>query len=530
MCGIYLRIERQQGDYSRQQQSFEEFSAMRHRGPDSSIFCVKELQLGHERYEVHYGFHRLAINDRSDAANQPFTYEDGSFAMCNGEIYNFAQLQEKQLASYPFRSRSDCEVLFPLYEQYGVQMVDYLDGVFALVLYSAQEKCFYIARDSLGEKPLYIGISEDSLVIASELKAAIHNEVQQFPPGTYAVIRGLGSVNCTQFFEYPTLGSQPISFTASVEALQEKLVDAVAKRLMSDVPVGVLLSGGIDSSGVAAIAAQLYPGQLKTFSIGVADSTDLHYARRVADYLGTEHHEVQVSIEDALKEADAIIRVIETFNPVLVPNHILLYFLAKYIREKTDVRVLLDGIGPDEALGGYRFFAEAPSEAAYDEEIQHQVQDLHKTELLGERTFAAFGLETRSPYLDTALLRFLLALPTEYRMSRSAYTNYEVKEKLLLRKALTGRLPREILERGKVPMPEGVGKVYLDTFEQAICDRVQEQVFKQEQQQFPLLHRTEYYYKQIFYNHFPWATQVVCGVQHAPWRSYQPNAVVYENT
>jgi asparagine synthase (glutamine-hydrolysing) len=528
MCGIYLRIERQQGDLARQQQAFAEFAAMQHRGPDSSLFQVKQLSLGNQPYEVHYGFHRLAINDRSDAANQPFTDPDGSFAMCNGEIYNFAQLRAKHLAAYTFRSGSDCEVLLPLYQQYGVQMVDHLDGVFALVLYSAAEQCLYIARDPLGEKPLYIGVSDDSLVIASELKAAAHSEVQQFPPGSYGVIYGLGAVSCVQFFEYPAPPptNSPISFPAAVTAFRAKLHEAVAKRLISDVPVGVLLSGGIDSSGVAALAAQHYPGQLKTFSIGVADSTDLKYARIVADYLGTEHHEIHVDVETALQAADAIIQVIETFNPVLVPNHILLYYLAKYIRETTDVRVVLDGTGPDEALGGYRFFVDAPSEAAYEAEVRQQVQDLHKTELLGERAFAAFGLETRSPYLDQALLTLALSLPTAYRLPRSAYTNHEIQEKRLLRRALAGYLPPEIIDRRKVPMPEGAGQAFLNDFEQAICNRVPDQALAQARQQFPHLHRTEYYYKQVFYKHFPWAKRVVCGVEHADWRSYQPNSVI----
>jgi asparagine synthase (glutamine-hydrolysing) len=330
-----------------------------------------------------------------------------------------------------------------------------------------------------------------------------------------------------QYFEVFPKQRHLMGFDEAAKGLRNVLEKSVQKRLADQIPVGVLLSGGIDSSGIAALAALNTSARIQTFTIMIEGlpNEDIKYARIVADYIGSIHHEISISLKEIFQNIDNLIQVIETYNLEVIPNHMLVYFVGKYVHENTSVKVLLDGTGPDEALGGYWFFDETWSVLEFERETVKQLRDIHRTELLAERALSRFGLESRYPYLDKELVRYLLDLPADYKVSLSKYTNGRKIEKFILRKALEGLLPSDIQFRKKLGMTHGAGENFEYLFDQEIKRRLG----VDEKQENALSHSRilglETYYKQVFFNFFPFAQTVECSVSPSDWRKDDPLAI-----
>jgi asparagine synthase (glutamine-hydrolysing) len=525
MCGIYLNLDKNESSQS----LWTLFMKSRYRGPEMSSFFTKQIFLRDE-LPVHcdYGFHHLRINDTSELSNQPFIDSDGSFCICNGEIYNYQSLQQQYLPEYTFRSQSNCEIILPLFKKLGASFINQLDGEFSIIIYSAVDQSFFIARDPIGTRPLYVACSDTQFQVASELKSINLTNVRHFPPGNYLILSSISSrLEFQEYFELCPKNRHLISFEKAAEGLRHILEKAVKKRLAAQVPVGVLLSGGVDSSGIAALASRHTTSRIHTFTIMIEGlpNEDAKCARVVADHIGSIHHEIKVSLQEIFSKIDDLIYIIETYNLEVIPNHILVYLVGKYVRENTSVKVLLDGTGPDEALGGYWFFHDASSELEFEEETIKQLKDIHKTELLSDRALAHFGLESRYPYLDKELVRYLLDLPADYKSLLSKHTNGKKIEKFILRKALEGLLPSNIQFRKKLGMTHGAGENFEYLFDQEIKRRLGIEDKKEDALSHARILGLETYYKQVFFNFFPFAQTVECSVSPSDWRKDDPLSI-----
>jgi len=408
------------------------------------------------------GFTRLAINGLTPAGNQPFSNGD-SWVICNGEIYNFKELATRW--NIPLaEGTSDCAVLLPLLANMTVtELCRTLDGVFAFVIVDAPRKQIIVARDPYGVRPLFQGRLGASTVFSSELKGLPNacRDVKPFPPGTWSTY----SVETGELLESQTYHSyQHVKMDACREyecakhVLRASLLSAVRKRLLSDRPIGALLSGGVDSSLIAAIAARelnRYGKKLHTFSIGMPGSTDLDYARKVADHIGSIHHPVIVTPEDFLKAISHVIHDIESYDITSVRASVGNWLIGKYIRENTDIKVVFNGDGADEIGGGYLYFNAAPSDEAFETEIERLLSEIHMYDVLrSDRSMASHGLEARTPFLDKNVVATWLAIPTRFRRPIPG----KQQEKLILREAfeLDRLIPDEVLFRKKEAFSDGV--------------------------------------------------------------------------
>lgn len=402
------------------------------------------------------GFHRLAIMGLHPEGMQPFGL-DGSWLVCNGEIYGFEKFKAALRGKYTFVSESDCEVLLPLYREYGTAMFAMLDAEFACVLYDAAEKTFVAARDPIGIRPLYYGYDPDgTIVFASEPKnlVGLVDRILPFPPGHY--------YKDGKFVCYADLTRVDKVCTDDLETvcanIREKLVRGVEKRLVADAKVGFLLSGGLDSSLVCAIAARRSAKPIRTFAIGMGeDAIDLKYARQVADHIGSDHTEVIISREDVLDALEPVVALLGTFDITTIRASIGMYLVCKTIHEKTDVRVLLTGEISDE-LFGYKYTDFAPSAEAFQKESEKRVRELHMYDVLrADRCISVNSLEARVPFGDLDFVRYVMAIDPEKKLNR-----YN-KGKYLLRHAFEGNwLPHDILYREKAAFSDAVGHSMVD--------------------------------------------------------------------
>ena len=379
----------------------QSFARIRDRGPDDSRLYDTGRGL--------LGFHRLSIMGPGANGMQPFTLGRDAL-VCNGEIYGFAALREKLKEKYPFHSESDCEVLLPLYREMGVEMFRTLDAEFALILYDGEREEFIAARDPIGIRPLYYGRDrEGAMVFASEPRALLPlcDTVLPFPPGHY--YRG------GEFVRYADVGAVEAPVEDDLESvcrnIREKLVRGVEKRLVADAPVGFLLSGGLDSSLVCAIAARHSAAPIRTFAIGMAhDAIDLKYARQVADYLGSAHTEVLMTGEQVLSTLEELIATLGTYDITTVRASMGMYLLCRYIHRHTDIRVLLTGEVSDE-LFGYKYTDFAPSAAAFQAESAKRMRELHVYDVLrADRCISDNALEARVPFGDLDFVRYVMAV------------------------------------------------------------------------------------------------------------------------
>ncbi len=418
------------------------------RGPDMSRF--------YETEEGFVGFHRLAIMGLTVSGMQPFT-KGKNFCVCNGEIYGFRE--EKRLLEeegFSFASDSDCEILLPMYELYGVNMFARLDAEFACVIYDGERKEYIAARDPIGIRPLYYGyLSGGEIAFASEPKnlVSICKKVMPFPPGHYySQGRFISYRDVTKVEE--TVGDD---LDTVCKNIREKLVKGVIKRLDADAPVGFLLSGGLDSSLVCAIAQKALPQPIRTFAVGMEkDAIDLKYAKQAADYIGSRHTEIYMTREEVLAALDFVVKTLATFDITTVRASMGMYLICKKIHEQTDVRVLLTGEVSDE-LFGYKYTDFAPSAEEFQRESEKRVRELHMYDVLrADRCISVNSLEARVPFGDLDFVQYVMSVDPSLKM------NVYGKGKYLLRRAFEGELPNELLWREKAAFSDAVGHSMVD--------------------------------------------------------------------
>jgi asparagine synthase (glutamine-hydrolysing) len=417
-------------------------SLVRHRGPDAEGMFVSQNGSGV------LGHRRLSIMD-PEGGDQPIYNETKNMAViANGEIYNFPHLRPELIKQHKFYTTSDSEAMVHLYEDHGVSMVEHLDGMYAFVI--ADEGNFYAARDPIGIKPLYLGERNGSLIFASELKAFPSNcdMVQEFPPGTFFH----SAQGFSTFYTVPELLSRQAPVEDYIEEIRETLETAVVKRLMSDVPLGAFLSGGLDSSLIAALARK-HMDQLHTFSVGIEGSRDLEAARVVSNHLDTIHHEYILTEQEVREKLPEIIYYLESFDQDLVRSAIPCYFTSRLAADY--VKVILTGEGADELFGGYSYYKDIGDSEFLHRELRRSVSSLHNINLQRvDRMTMAHAIEGRVPFLDLTMIRLGQLIPPEMKIAGSPPI-----EKWILRKAFEDLLPREIIWRVKEQFDEGSGTV-----------------------------------------------------------------------
>jgi asparagine synthase (glutamine-hydrolysing) len=495
MCGILAIIGKGKDEQVVKQLS----KRMSHRGPDESDIHVAENGhiLSHER---------LSIIDLH-SGRQPIQGCKTAWMVHNGEIYNHQELRDTVLKDHTFRSKSDSEVIVHLYEKLGYDFVHMLDGDFAFVVIDGDD---YIAgRDPLGVKPLYYGMDDRGrMYFASEMKPIADQckTFATFPPGHYYTAEtGFVKYYTPEYEDYKNCDAE-VDYTA----LRESLIEATRKRLMSDVPIGVLLSGGLDSSLTSSIAARLLKEkgkELHSFSIGLdQEAPDAVAARKVAEFLGTKHHEIHFTIQQGIEILDKLIWHLETYDVTSVRASTPMYFLSKAITDR-GVKVVLSGEGADEIFGGYLYFRNAPSTEEFTKETIERVQKLFTADLLrADKSTMAHGLEARVPFLDKDFLDVAMAIKGEEKQPKT----YDGKEKYILRKAFDTPadpyLPEEVLWRQKEQFSDGVGYNWIDTLIEYCASQVTEEQMATAATLFPYntpATKEAYYYRTIFHKYYP---------------------------
>ncbi len=476
------------------------FEKTRSRGPDATRVADTGQGL--------LGFHRLAIMGLDESGMQPFEL-DGSYVVCNGEIYGFEALRAQLSSKYRFCSGSDCEILLPMYREYGVSMFAMLDAEFALILYDAQTKEFIAARDPIGIRPLYYGYDRAGvLVLASEAKnlVGLCPRIRPFPPGCYY----RGGV----FVRYTDIAAPQDIHRGDVDGIcrniREKLIAGVEKRLVSDAGVGFLLSGGLDSSLVCAIAARRSDRPIHTFAIGMStDAIDLKYAREVADWIGSEHHEVYMTREQVLASLEEVVALLGTYDITTIRASIGMYLLCRWIHENTDLRVLLTGEVSDE-LFGYKYTDFAPSAAAFQAEAEKRVRELHMYDVLrADRCISVNSLEARVPFGDLDFVRYVMSIDPELKRNRWG------KGKYLLRRAFEGDwLPPGILDREKAAFSDAVGHSMVDDLKEYAESLYSDEEFQQRRSRYDFAQpftKESLLYRELFEKYYPGQAEMVAG-------------------
>ena len=403
------------------------------------------------------GFHRLAIMGLTPSGMQPFQYRN-SYVVCNLEIYGFEKLKEELSEKYTFKSDSDCEILLPMYQEYGTDMFSMLDAEFACIIYDGDTREFIAARDPIGIRPLYYGYDKDGAVIfASEAKnlVGLTDKIMPFPPGHY--YKGGQFICYCDIAKVDTVCHDELE--AVCQNIHDKLVAGVEKRLVADAKVGFLLSGGLDSSLVCAVAAKKSKEPIKTFAIGMSeDAIDLKYAKQVADYIGSDHTEVYMTPDEVLSSLETVVQLLGTYDITTIRASMGMYLVCKAIHEQTDIRVLLTGEISDE-LFGYKYTDFAPDAAAFQREAEKRIHELHMYDVLrADRCISVNSLEARVPFGDLDFVKYVMAVAPELKL------NTYGKGKYLLRHAFEqgSYLPDEILWREKAAFSDAVGHSMVD--------------------------------------------------------------------
>ena len=495
MCGILAIIGK-----GKDEQLVRELSKrMAHRGPDENDLHITEQGhfLSHER---------LSIVDLH-SGKQPIQGSSTAYMVHNGEVYNHQELRDGILKEHTFRTKSDSEVIVHLYEEFGYDFCDKIDGDFAFVVIDGDD--YMAARDPLGVKPLYYGLDERGRIYFSSEMKAIADQCKTFstfPPGHYYTAKTGFVKYYKPEYEYYAKADQALDF----ELIRSTLTEATRKRLMADVPIGVLLSGGLDSSLTSAIASRLLNEQgkkLHSFSIGLdTDSPDAIAAKKVADFLGTEHHEIHFTVEDGIQILDQLIWQLETYDVTSVRASVPMFFLSKAITD-LGVKVVLSGEGADEIFGGYLYFRNAPTAEDFQKETIERVQKLFTADLLrADKSTMSHGLEARVPYLDKEFLNVAVRIKPEEKQPK----NYEGIEKYILRKAFDTAedpyLPAEVLWRQKEQFSDGVGYNWIDQLIEYCATQVTDEQLEGASAEFPYNSPTTkeaYLYRSIFHKHYP---------------------------
>ena len=516
MCGIFLHLT-DTDEISKPTNMYnvdfieKQFMKGKSRGPESTEIVTKQ----YNNNFIFMGFHRLAINGLDETSNQPLEI-DGIYLICNGEIYNYKMLS-KNLKT---KSKSDCEIIIHLYKAYGIEYIfDLLDGVFAFVLYDSNIQKVFIARDPYGVRPLYY-YNNNGITFASEIKQIVNfgRNIKHFQPGTFMEIQLQMNSPPTLIRQqsYSSYGFSKMIFNNLYDIygiLYQTLYNAVKKRVVgtTDRPIACLLSGGLDSSTITALVNTFLPkGVLETYSIGLEGSTDLVYAQKVADHLGTKHTSIILTEDDFFNAIPKVINAIESYDTTTVRASVGNYLVGKYISQNSQAKVIFNGDGADELMGGYRYFNFVPDETEFDHECKRLLKDIHYFDVLrSDRCISTHGLEPRTPFLDRSLVQIYLSLPAELR--NHVFNNQP--EKFLLRGTIgfmnKELLPEEVLLRTKEAFSDGVSSLDRSWFK-IIEEKVKTMEFSKKYylHNQPLTNEQKYY-RNLFEEEFGYCGEVI---------------------
>ena len=510
MCGIaaIFNIKEQTPDLRNKALSMAK--KIRHRGPDwSGIYCGGSAILAHER---------LSIVDPQSGGQPLYSPDRKQILAVNGEIYNHQEIRKRYQGKYSFQTGSDCEVILALYQDKGINFLEDLNGIFAFALYDEARDEFLIARDPIGVIPLYIGFDKEGKVYcASELKAleGFCDAYEPFLPGHYY---SSWEGKMTRWYrrdwmEYGTV-SYTLNHTETCNRIKESLEAAVRRQLMSDVPYGVLLSGGLDSSVISAVAKkyasrriesngkqEAWWPQLHSFAIGLKGAPDLAKAREVADFIGTVHHEINYTIQEGLDALRDVIYFIETYDVTTVRASTPMYLLARVIKSM-GIKMVLSGEGADEVFGGYLYFHKAPDAKSFHEETVRKLSKLYLYDCLrANKSLSAWGVEGRVPFLDKEFLDVAMRIDPKEKMCPG-----KTIEKRVVREAFADILPESVAWRQKEQFSDGVGYSWIDTLKAITAEAVSDEEMAHAAERFPInppRNKEEYYYRSIFAEHFP---------------------------
>ena len=507
MCGIVSIFNIKEQTPELRQKALRMSGKIRHRGPDwSGVYCGGSAILAHER---------LAIVDPESGRQPLFSPDKKQVLAVNGEIYNHQSIRRRYQDRFQFQTGSDCEVILALYRERGDGFLDELDGIFAFALYDVERDEYLIARDPIGVIPLYYGYDKEGrLYVASELKALEGqcDSYSVFPPGHVLTKRDTKPRRYYErdWFSYDNVKDNP----ASVDELREALEASVRRQMMSDVPYGVLLSGGLDSSIISAVA-QKYAGnrvetggkeaawwpRLHSFAVGLRGAPDLLKARLVAERIGTVHHEINYTIQEGLDALSDVVYFTETYDVTTIRASTPMYLLARVIKSM-GIKMVLSGEGADEVFGGYLYFHKAPSARAFHEETVRKLSKLYLYDCLrANKSLAAWGVEGRVPFLDTEFLDVAMRINPAAKMCPGS-----VMEKKILREAFSSLLPQEVAWRQKEQFSDGVGYSWIDTLKQITASSVSDEELTHAAERFPInppRNKEEYFYRSLFAAHFP---------------------------
>ena len=507
MCGIVSIFNIKEQTPELRQKALRMSGKIRHRGPDwSGVYCGGSAILAHER---------LAIVDPESGRQPLFSPDKKQVLAVNGEIYNHQSIRRRYQDRFQFQTGSDCEVILALYRERGDGFLDELDGIFAFALYDVERDEYLIARDPIGVIPLYYGYDKEGrLYVASELKALEGqcDSYSVFPPGHVLTKCDAKPRRYYErdWFSYDNVKDNP----ASVDELREALEASVRRQMMSDVPYGVLLSGGLDSSIISAVA-QKYAGnrvetggkeaawwpRLHSFAVGLRGAPDLLKARLVAEHIGTVHHEINYTIQEGLDALSDVVYFTETYDVTTIRASTPMYLLARVIKSM-GIKMVLSGEGADEIFGGYLYFHKAPSARAFHEETVRKLSKLYLYDCLrANKSLAAWGVEGRVPFLDTEFLDVAMRINPVAKMCPGS-----VMEKKILREAFSSLLPQEVAWRQKEQFSDGVGYSWIDTLKQITASSVSDEELTHAADRFPInppRNKEEYFYRSLFAAHFP---------------------------
>ncbi|MET6989999.1 asparagine synthase B [Sediminicola arcticus] len=514
MCGIVCAFDVKESTEILRPQLLEMSKKVRHRGPDwSGIYSDDKAILTHER---------LAIVDPA-SGKQPLVSEDKKLILAaNGEIYNHRELRKQFKGTYNFQTESDCEVILALYREKGVEFLDEMNGIFGFAIYDAEKDEYFVARDHMGIIPLYMGWDQNgTFYVASELKAleGTCTKIELFPPGHYLHSKDgeLKRWYSRDWMDYDAVKENK----TSIDEIKVALEAAVHRQLMSDVPYGVLLSGGLDSSVTSAIAkrysqkriesddtTEAWWPQLHSFSVGLEGSPDLAAAQKVAKHIGTIHHEIKFTIQEGLDALKDVIYNLETYDITTIRASTPMYLMARVIKSM-GIKMVLSGEGADELFGGYLYFHKAPSPKDFHEETVRKLDKLHMYDCLrANKSLAAWGIEGRVPFLDKEFMDVAMRINPKDKM-----INGERMEKWVVRKAFEDMLPESVAWRQKEQFSDGVGYNWIDTLKEMVNKEVTDDQFANAKYRFPLqtpASKEEFYYRTIFESHFPSDAAALC--------------------
>lgn len=507
MCGIVCAFELKQPSEDLRAQVLNMSKNIRHRGPDwSGIFSNDKTVMAHER---------LAIVDPT-SGNQPLFSADKRYVLAaNGEIYNHKELRAELDGKYEFQTASDCEIILALYQEKGPNFIDEMNGIFGFALYDTQNDEYFISRDHMGIIPLYMGWDQNgTFYVASELKAleGVCTKIELFPPGHYMTSSLDGPIRwySRDWMDYNSVKEND----TKIEDLHDSLAAAVRRQLMSDVPYGVLLSGGLDSSVTSALA-KLYAAkrieadddqaawwpQLHSFAVGLEGSPDLEAAAKVAKHIDTVHHEVRFTIQEGLDAIRDVVYHLETYDITTIRASTPMYLMARAIKA-LGIKMVLSGEGADELFGGYLYFHKAPTAKDFHEETVRKLDKLHQYDCLrANKSLASWGIEGRVPFLDKEFMDVAMRINPKDKMITS-----DRMEKWVIRKAFEKYLPESVAWRQKEQFSDGVGYDWIDTLKEVVEKNITDEQMQNAHFKFPVQtpqNKEEFYYRSIFEEHFP---------------------------